>query len=121
MADVALGPKSKVFRFGELTATTGPTGVIGRRVLRGTVETGEAVEIHESMQPGGVTPMPQHVIAHTELLCVREGTLEFLHDGKVERAEAGSVLFVAKGTMHQMRNGGDGPVSYFVVEIGGDV
>ena len=38
-----------------------------------------------------------------------------------ERAATGDVLFVAKGTMHRVRNVGDTPTAYFVLAIGGDV
>jgi hypothetical protein len=31
------------------------------------------------------------------------------------------VLFVSKGTMHGVRNVGDGPAAYLVFAIGGDV
>ena len=62
-----------------------------------------------------------HRIEHSEIICVREGTLEFQHDGVTERAAAGDVLFVAKGTMHGVRNAGAGPAAYFVLAIGGDV
>ena len=49
-----------------------------------------------------------------------EGVLEFTHDGRKERAGAGSVIYVAYGTMHQAKNVGPGPVKYTVIAIGGD-
>jgi mannose-6-phosphate isomerase-like protein (cupin superfamily) len=51
---------------------------------------------------------------------VTGGTLEITHDGKTERAGAGSVIYVAYGTMHQAKNVGAGPVKYTVIAIGGD-
>jgi quercetin dioxygenase-like cupin family protein len=112
---------SRVFRFGELPVTRGANGGESRNILAGLLVTGEAVAMHESMQPAGVKPNPAHRIEHTELICLREGTLEFEHDGKTERAEAGDIIFVAKGTLHAARNVGAGPAAYFVVAIGGDV
>ncbi len=47
--------------------------------------------------------------------------MEFTHDGRTDRAEAGDVIFVARGTLHQVRNAGTGPASYFVVAVGGDI
>lgn len=61
-----------------------------------------------------------HVIEHTEVICVCEGEVAFDHDGVTERAGPGDILLVAKGTLHRLRNAGDGPASYFVVAIGGD-
>jgi quercetin dioxygenase-like cupin family protein len=111
---------SRVFGFNELPIRKNPNGSESRDVLRGQLPTGEQVALHESMQMAGTPPNPAHRIEHTEIICVREGTLEFQHDGVTEQASAGDVLFVAKGTMHGVRNVGDGPAAYFVVAIGGD-
>ena len=116
-----LGSASRVFSYADLMVRTAANGGQGRNVLHGRLATGEAVAIHESMQPANSTPNPAHRIQHSEVICVREGTLEFLHDGKSERVGSGGIIFVAKGTTHQVRNVGDGPAAYFVVAIGGDV
>jgi quercetin dioxygenase-like cupin family protein len=54
------------------------------------------------------------------LIVVQEGTLEFQHDGVAERAGAGSIIYVALGTLHAVKNIGDGPAKYVVIQIGGD-
>jgi quercetin dioxygenase-like cupin family protein len=118
MEDMA---RSKVFRFGEMPLRKMANGGESRDVVRGALVTGEIVAVHESMQVAGMAPNPAHPIAHTEFIMVREGTLEFRHDDKVEQAGPGSILYVSKGTVHAVRNIGDGPASYFVVAIGGDV
>jgi quercetin dioxygenase-like cupin family protein len=111
---------ARVFSFDEMTAKTAPNGAVGRSVFNGTLATGEAVAAHESIQPAGTVPNPAHRIQHSEVIVVEEGTLEFDHDGKVERAAAGSIIYVAFGTLHAIRNVGDGPARYVVVQIGGD-
>jgi quercetin dioxygenase-like cupin family protein len=111
---------SRVFRFEALPARKNPNGSESRDVLHGQLPTGEKVAVHESMQPAGIPPNPAHRIEHTEIICMREGTLEFQHDGVTERASPGDILFVARGTMHGVRNVGDGPAAYFVIAIGGD-
>ncbi|HEY5381214.1 MAG TPA: cupin domain-containing protein [Acidobacteriaceae bacterium] len=111
---------SRVFRFEALPVRKNQNGSESRDVLRGQLPTGEQVAVHESTQPAGIPPNPAHRIEHTEIICMREGTLEFQHDGVTERASAGDILFVAKGTMHGVRNVGDGPAAYFVIAIGGD-
>jgi quercetin dioxygenase-like cupin family protein len=111
---------SRVFRFEALPVRKNQNGSESRDVLHGQLPTGEQVAVHESMQPAGIPPNPAHRIEHTEIICMREGTLEFQHDGVTERASAGDVLFVAKGTMHGVRNVGDGPAAYFVIALGGD-
>jgi quercetin dioxygenase-like cupin family protein len=97
-----------------------PNGGKSRDVLHGILVTGETIAVHQSTQPSGLPPNPQHKIAHSEFIFVREGTLEIQYDGKSERVGAGGVIFVAPGTLHTARNTGDGPASYFVMSIGGD-
>jgi quercetin dioxygenase-like cupin family protein len=113
--------QSHVFHLESLPVRKNPNGTESRDVVRGQLATGEHVAVHESTQPSGSPGNPPHPIQHTEFICVREGTVEFQHDGITERASAGDILLVAKGTVHAVRNAGDGPASYFVVAIGGDV
>ena len=112
--------QSKVFNLDQLPVRTMPNGGKSWDVIRGTLATGETIAIHESTQPAGLPPNPQHTIAHSEFIFVREGVLEFHYDGKSERVGTGGVIFVAPGTMHTARNVGEGPASYFVISIGGD-
>jgi quercetin dioxygenase-like cupin family protein len=111
---------ARVFSFDEMTAKTAPNGAVGRNVFTGTLATGESIAVHETMQPAGTVPNPAHRIQHSELIVVEEGTLEFEHDGKAERAGAGSIIYVAFGTLHAVKNVGDVPARYVVIQIGGD-
>ena len=113
--------QSKVFAFDNLPVRKMANGGESRDVVQGAVVTGEIVAIHESVQPAGIPPNPAHKIAHSEFILVQEGTLEFNHDGKTERAGPGSVIYVAYGTMHGIRNIGDGQAKYTVISLGGDV
>jgi len=112
---------ARVFDFSALPVTHNPNGSERRDIVSsGKLATGEPVHIHSSMQPAGTPPGAAHAIEHSEFILVTEGTLEVTHDGKSERAGAGSVIYVAYGTMHQARNVGPGPVKYTVIAIGGD-
>jgi XRE family transcriptional regulator, regulator of sulfur utilization len=111
---------ARVFRYDEMTPRTAPNGAVSRGVFNGTLATGESVGVHESMQPAGTVPNPPHRIQHSEIIVVEQGTLAFLHDGKTERANAGSIIYVAYGTLHTVSNIGDGPAKYVVIQIGGD-
>lgn len=119
--EAAVLNQSRVFAFEDLPLRKMANGGESRDVVTGSLKTGEAVSIHESMQPKGLPPNPAHAIEHSEFIFVQQGTLEFHHDGKVERAGPGSVLYVAYGTLHSVRNVGDGPAKYAVIAIGGDV
>ncbi|WP_245817824.1 cupin domain-containing protein [Granulicella rosea] len=112
---------TKVYPFESLPVKRTATGGEGRDVLHGVTATGEAIALHESMLPPGAPPNPAHRIAHSEVIMIQQGTVELTHDGVTEMAGPGGVLFVALGTLHQMRNTGPTPARYFVLAIGGDV
>jgi quercetin dioxygenase-like cupin family protein len=111
---------ARVFKYDEMTAKTAASGAIGRSVFSGTLVTGESIAVHETMQPAGTAPNPAHRIQHSEVIVVQEGTLAFEHDGATDRAGPGSIIYVAPGTLHTVKNVGDGPAKYVVVQIGGD-
>lgn len=113
--------KSRVFRYDEAAVRKTANGGEMRAITRGVLASGESVALHESIQPAGAVPSALHVIEHSELVVVIEGTVEFDHDGKAERAGPGDVMYVALGTEHRMKNVGDGPAKYLVVAVGGDV
>lgn len=113
--------QSRVLHLDDMPMHKTQNGGDSRSALRGQLATGEHVAVHESTQPAGVPGNPAHRIQHTEFICVREGAIEYEHDGVTERASAGDILLVARGTMHGLRNVGAGPLSFFVIAIGGDV
>ncbi|HEV2709739.1 MAG TPA: cupin domain-containing protein [Edaphobacter sp.] len=112
--------QARVFPYDQMTVTKLPNGGEMERVVQGALKTGEVVAVHESMQPVGIEPNPAHRIEHSEFIVVREGTVQFEHDGKAERVDAGGVIYVALGTMHRLRNVGKVPARYVVIAIGGD-
>jgi len=111
---------ARAFSFDQMPVTKMANGGESRNIVHGVLATGETVALHESMQPAGSVPNPAHKIQHSEFIVVEEGTLLFLHDGKEEKVGPGGVLYVAFGTLHQVRNIGNGPVKYVVIAIGGD-
>ncbi len=110
----------RVFRYDEMKVHRAPNGTESRVVFDGTLATGEAIAAHESMQPAGATPSPLHRIQHSEVIVVEQGTVEFDHDDKAEKAGPGSIIYVAYGTLHRLKNVGDGPAKYAVIQVGGD-
>lgn len=111
---------SQVFSSERIPVTTGENGAKRWDIFHGVLATGEAIALHESLQPANIKPTPPHAIQHSELILVQEGTLLFEHEGRSEKLGAGGVIFVAFGTMHSARNVGDGPAKYLVIAIGGD-
>lgn len=118
-ASVSLA-QAKVFPFDQMPVKIMANGGEGRGIVEGVLATGESVALHESMQPVGSVPNPAHRIEHSEFIVVQDGTLEFDHDGKSETVGAGGIIYVAFGTLHQVKNVGDVPAKYVVIAIGGD-
>jgi mannose-6-phosphate isomerase-like protein (cupin superfamily) len=112
--------QSGVYAFDQMTVRKMVNGAESRDVMHGSLATGEAVGVHESMQPPGAAPVALHTIQHSELILVQEGTVGFEHDGKTEKVGPGGVIYVALGTLHRIKNVGDGQAKYFVVQVGGD-
>lgn len=112
--------ESEVVFSDRLPVTTNANGGKSWNILHGVLATGEAIALHESLQPAGIAANLPHSIQHSELILVQQGTVLFEYDGGSERVAQGGVIFVAFGTRHTARNVGDAPAKYLVVAIGGD-
>jgi len=113
-----LPTESTTFAFDKLPVTRSPNGAATRPVLRGVTPTGETIELHETTLMPGQMPHPAHKHVHTELMLIREGTVEFIMGDRSERVGPGGVCYAASNTMHGLKNIGSTPANYFVVAIG---
>lgn len=109
---------SRTFTYDQLPSHTAPSGSIGHPVLRGTLATGEVIEMHETTLPPGKMPHPPHKHEHSEFMLIREGTVEFTANGKPEQVGPGGICFAASNEMHGLKNVGTVPANYFVIAIG---
>ena len=109
---------SKVIHFGDIPVMKLPTGSEMRRVMSGTLPTGEFVEIHESVLPAGHMPHPPHKHPNTEWLFIQSGKLEYLDVDKPIAVGPGDIVFSASNVIHGLTNIGDAPARYIVVSVG---
>jgi mannose-6-phosphate isomerase-like protein (cupin superfamily) len=116
-ADAPTLSESKVIPFKSLTVRKFPNGGEQRRVISGTLTTGEFIEVHETMLPAGEMPHPPHKHPNTELLFIQTGSLEYDDDGKLTPVGPGDIVFTASNRMHGLKNVGQTPATYIVVSV----
>ena len=106
---------STVFDWNALKAVPNKTGSV-RRVVQRPTATLDELEIHITTLMPGETPHPPHQHPAEELLVVKEGTVESLVNGQLKRVGPGSIVFQASNQMHSLRNVGDTPATYHVIQ-----
>jgi XRE family transcriptional regulator, regulator of sulfur utilization len=109
---------SKVFSFASLPVRKFPNGGEQRRVIAGTLTTGEFIEVHETMLPAGESPHASHKHPNSEMVFLQTGQCEFIDDdGKVIPVGPGDIIFTASNKMHGLKNVGAIAATYIVVSI----
>ena len=86
-----------------------------RTVLRGPTATLDELEMHVTTLNPGKASHPPHKHPNEELIILDQGTVEALINGEWKRVGTGSVIFNASNVMHSLRNVGDTPATYHVV------
>jgi len=86
-----------------------------RQFFRAPTATLNELELHVTTLPAGATSHAPHKHPNEELVIVKEGAVEVLVDGQLKRVGSGSVVFNASNQMHSLRNVGNGPATYHVI------
>jgi len=86
-----------------------------RSVVKGPTATLEELEMHVTTLNPGKEPHPPHRHPNEELVILDKGTVEALVNGEWKRLGPGSIIFNASNVLHGLRNVGDTPAQYHVV------
>jgi XRE family transcriptional regulator, regulator of sulfur utilization len=117
-AESATLSTSKVIKFADLPVRKFPNGGEQRRVMAGTLTTGEFIEVHETMLPAGEMPHPPHKHPNSEMLFIQTGNVEYFDEaGARTPAGPGDIVFTASNKTHGLKNVGTTPSTYIVVSV----
>ena len=87
-----------------------------RPFFRGRTGTLDRLACHVStLDPGKAAHAP-HRHPEEELIIVKDGTLDALHDERTVRMSTGSILFIAPNDLHGVTNPGPGTATYYVLK-----
>jgi quercetin dioxygenase-like cupin family protein len=75
----------------------------------------ENLEVHVTTLNPGQSPHPPHRHPNEEMVIIRQGTVETLVNGEWKRVGPGSVIFNASNQWHGLRNVGNEPAIYHVI------
>jgi quercetin dioxygenase-like cupin family protein len=87
-----------------------------RSILRGPTATLEELESHVTTLPPGQASHAPHRHPQEEVIILREGMLDVFQNGRTRRVGTGAFLFMASMEEHAVKNVGEGPAVYYVVQ-----
>jgi quercetin dioxygenase-like cupin family protein len=105
---------STAWKWEEMQAKKTDVGEL-RQVVRQPTRTLDELEMHITTLNPHTTSHPPHTHPNEEMVIVREGTLQAHVNGKEVVVGPGSVLFYASMQPHGVKNVGDTPATYFVI------
>jgi quercetin dioxygenase-like cupin family protein len=83
--------------------------------MRGRTATLDELEIHATTLNPGQTSHAPHKHPNEELVILASGKLEAMSNGNTRQLGPGSVIFNASNQLHSVRNVGDVPATYHVI------
>ena len=89
-----------------------------RPILQGRTIDACDFSVHESSLAPNHEPHPPHHHKGEEMFLILDGTLEVTINGTPSRVTRGSVAFIGSGDEHGIRNVGEKPAKYYVIELG---
>jgi len=87
-----------------------------RAIFRDATATLDRLSIHVTTLDPGKAAHDPHRHPEEEMIILKEGALDALHNGQTIRMEAGSVLLLAPDDLHGVSNPGPETASYYVIK-----
>jgi XRE family transcriptional regulator, regulator of sulfur utilization len=88
-----------------------------RECLDAHTATLDRLEVHATTLNPGQSPHPAHMHPEEEVIIVKEGVLESAQNDKINRVEAGGMIFQASNELHGLKNVGTKPAVYYVIKF----
>lgn len=114
IADQSPSLGSTAFDWNAIPAKTTEVGSV-RSFFKARTATLNQLEVHVTTLNPGKAPHPPHRHPNEEMVIVRQGTIEVLVSGEWKKVGPGSVVFFASNELHGLKNVGDEPAIYHVV------
>jgi XRE family transcriptional regulator, regulator of sulfur utilization len=106
--------QSELFDWNAIEVRTTEVGQY-RQIMRAPTATLDELEVHvTTLNPGQTSHLP-HKHPNEELVILASGKLEAMSNGKTRELGPGSVIFNASNQLHGVRNVGDVPATYHVI------
>jgi len=106
--------QSTAFDWNSIPVKQTPVGST-RSFFRAPTATLDELELHVTTLNPGQTSHAPHQHPNEELVIIREGTVEALVQGEWKRVGPGSVIFNGSNQLHGLKNVGDTPATYHVI------
>jgi quercetin dioxygenase-like cupin family protein len=105
---------SKVFNYQDIDSRSTEVGHY-RQICMDPTATLDQLEAHITTLSPGLASHEPHRHPNEEIVILTEGELEVFQNGERRRVEAGSVMFMASNELHAVKNIGDKPATYYVI------
>lgn len=105
---------STAYEWNSVPVKDTPVGSV-RQILRAPTATLDELEMHVTTLNPGQTSHAPHTHPNEEVVILKEGSVEFLVKGEWVRLGPGSVVFNASNELHGLRNVGQVPAVYHVI------
>lgn len=105
---------SAIFNWDDVPSKNTKTGSV-KSFFRSKTATLEELECHvTTLNPGESSHAP-HRHVNEEIIIIKEGNLEALVNGEIKPAGPGAVIFQASNQLHGIKNVGETPATYHVL------